>query len=58
MTKKKKFVEKLRKLVNKMTEAQQSLHGIEGEENVEALEEKKGELMMRWEKGCQKQQAG
>ena len=41
---KKKFVEKLWKLVNKMTEAQQSSHEIEGGENVEALEEKKGEL--------------
>ena len=39
--------------LNKGSEAQQSSHGIEGKENVEALEEEKGELTMRQEKVCQ-----
>ena len=45
--------ERVEELLYRGSEAQQSSHGIEDKENVEALEEKKGELLMRRERVCQ-----
>ena len=44
---------KLEELSNKGSEAQQSSHGIEDKESMEALGDKMGELSMRREKVCQ-----
>ena len=48
------FEEKeVEELSNRGSEAQQSSHRIEDEENIEALGEKKGKLSIRREKVCQ-----